>query len=343
VTAFDATLLSIVPRLAGRRVVVVGDLMLDQFIIGRVQRISPEAPVPVVEHVRDEFRLGGAANVAHNVHALGATPILVGVVGADEAAARLRASLAAAGLSDRGLIEDATRPTTRKVRIVTTRQQQVARVDYESDAEIAGDVERAVVARVLDETVAADIVVISDYLKGVVTWPLMQALRTRESADRVRVLVDPKIPHLRYYAGASIITPNHHEAEIATHRRIRTDEDAREAARAFRELAECESVVITRGEQGLWLAEGARTTARGRPNEAPLCLETNLSARAREVSDVTGAGDTVIATLAAALAAGASLRESAELANHAAGVAVSRFGPAAVTASELADALRSES
>jgi rfaE bifunctional protein kinase chain/domain len=335
VTAFDQSLSSIVPRLAGRRVVVVGDLMLDQFIVGRVQRISPEAPVPVVEHLRDEFRLGGAANVAHNVRALGASPVLVGVVGDDEAGERLRSALADAGLPDRGLVPDGSRPTTRKVRIVTSRQQQVARVDYESDTEIAGDVERTLIARVLDEAAGADIVVVSDYLKGVVTWPLMQALRSREAGGGVRVLVDPKIPHLRYYAGASIVTPNHHEAEAATHRRIRTDEDARAAARAFRELTECESVIITRGEQGLWLAEGARVSGHTAPHEGPLQLETNLSARAREVADVTGAGDTVIATLAAALAAGASLREAAELANHAAGVAVSRFGPAAVTAEDL--------
>lgn len=339
-TAFDDPLSSIVPRLAGRRVAVVGDLMLDQFIVGRVQRISPEAPVPVVEHVRDEFRLGGAANVAHNVRALGAAPILVGVIGEDEAGERLRASLSEAGLSDRGLVVDRSRPTTRKVRIVTNRQQQVARIDYESDAEITGEIERSVIARVLEEAAHAEVVVISDYLKGVITWPLMQALRSRERDQSVRVLVDPKIPHLRYYAGASIITPNHHEAETATHRRIRTDTDAREAARAFRELAECESVVITRGEQGLWLAEGARASGQTLPHETAIQLETNLSARAREVADVTGAGDTVIATLAAALAAGASLREAAELANHAAGVAVSRFGPAAVTAADLFDALR---
>ena len=161
-TAFDNPLSSIVPRLAGRRVAVVGDVMLDQFIIGRVQRISPEAPVPVVEHLRDEFRLGGAANVAHNVRALGATPVLVGVVGDDEAGARLRASLAEAGLGDRGLISDHARPTTRKVRIVTNRQQQVARIDYESEAEITGEIERALIARVLDEAAGADIVVISD-------------------------------------------------------------------------------------------------------------------------------------------------------------------------------------
>jgi D-beta-D-heptose 7-phosphate kinase/D-beta-D-heptose 1-phosphate adenosyltransferase len=197
------------------------------------------------------------------------------------------------------------------------------------------------IARVVDEAREADIVVVSDYLKGAVTWPLMQELRALRERG-VRVLVDPKIPHLRYYAGASIVTPNHHEAEVATHRRIRSNEDACAAARAFRELAECESVLITRGEQGMWVAEGERAAPGQPPHETALLLETNLSARAREVADVTGAGDTVIATLAVALAAGASLREAAELANHAASVAVARFGPAAVTVDDLRGVLAAE-
>ena len=326
---------TLIQHFHGRRVVVVGDVMLDQFIIGRVQRISPEAPVPVVEHLRDDYRLGGAANVAHNLRALGASPVLIGVTGDDEAAERLRSALRHADVPADHLVSDARRPTTRKVRLVTNRQQQVARIDYESDTEITGDVERALIARVTDEAARADIIVVSDYLKGVVTWPLMQALRSLRERRGVRVLVDPKIPHLRYYAGASIVTPNHHEAESATHRRIRNNEDACAAARAFRELAECESVVITRGEQGMWLAEGERAAPGQGLHETPLRLETNLSARAREVADVTGAGDTVIAALAVALAAGATLREAAELANHAAGVAVGRFGPAAVTADDL--------
>jgi D-beta-D-heptose 7-phosphate kinase/D-beta-D-heptose 1-phosphate adenosyltransferase len=153
------------------------------------------------------------------------------------------------------------------------------------------------------------------------------------------VLVDPKIPHLPSYAGASLITPNHHEAEVATHTRIRTDADARAAARAFRALARATSVMITRGEHGLWLAEGAPAAAGTALHETPLVVETNLAAKAREVADVTGAGDTVIATLAVALASGATLVQAAELANHAAGVAVGKFGPAAVTAAELLDAL----
>jgi rfaE bifunctional protein kinase chain/domain len=334
-----AALRAIVARLADRPVVVVGDVMLDQFTIGRVQRISPEAPVPVVEHIGDEVRLGGAANVAHNIRALGATPRLVGLVGEDDAAGALRAALAAAGIAADGLVVDATRPTTRKVRIVTTRHQQVARVDYESDADASGAAADALLAAVDRAAAGAAVVVVSDYLKGVVTPGLMHALVARRERHGVPVLVDPKIPHLASYAGASLITPNHHEAEVATHTRIRTDADAREAARAFRALAKSSSVMITRGEHGLWLAEGAPAADAQPVHETPLTIETNLAARAREVADVTGAGDTVIATLAVALASGASLVQAAELANHAAGVAVGKFGPAAVTADELLAAI----
>ena len=318
---------------------VVGDVMLDQFTIGRVQRISPEAPVPVVEHIGDEVRLGGAANVAHNIRALGATPRLIGLVGADDAAATLRAALGTAGIAADGLIEDRARPTTRKVRIVTTRHQQVARVDYESDAEAAGDVERALLAAVDRACADAAVVVVSDYLKGAVTPGLMRRWPSAGPRPASPCWSIPKIPHLATYAGASLITPNHHEAEVATHTRIRTDADARDAARAFRALAGSTSVMITRGEHGLWLAEGAPPAAGAAPHETPLVVETNLAAKAREVADVTGAGDTVIATLAVALASGATLVQAAELANHAAGVAVGKFGPAAVTAAELLDAL----
>ena len=330
---------SLVARIADRPIVVVGDVMLDQFTIGRVQRISPEAPVPVVEHIGDEVRLGGAANVAHNIRALGATPRLIGLVGADDAAATLRAALGTAGIAADGLIEDRGRPTTRKVRIVTTRHQQVARVDYESDADASGDVERALIDAVDRAAADAAVVVVSDYLKGAVTPALMRRLAERRAATGLAVLVDPKIPHLASYAGASLITPNHHEAEVATHTRIRTDADARDAARAFRALAGSTSVMITRGEHGLWLAEGAAPPPGAVPHETPLIVETNLAARAREVADVTGAGDTVIATMAVALASGATLVQAAELANHAAGVAVGKFGPAAVTAAELLDAI----
>jgi D-beta-D-heptose 7-phosphate kinase/D-beta-D-heptose 1-phosphate adenosyltransferase len=312
---------TIVQDMAGTRVLVVGDVMLDQFTIGRVTRISPEAPVPVVAFERDEFRAGGAANVALNVRALGAQVELVGLVGEDEPASRLRELLSVTGVASSGLITDEKRRTTTKVRIVTTRNQQVARVDYESEEAASESVEDALIRQLEDRIPRAGVIIVSDYLKGLLTRRLMASLIAAAQKHRVRVLVDPKIPHLDHYAGATIVTPNHHEAEVATHMRIRTDEDAEQAAALFRERARCQGVLITRGEHGMWLSHGG--------------VEGHLPATAREVADVTGAGDTVVATLALAMAAGATASEAAQLANEAAGIVVAKFGPATVSPAEL--------
>jgi rfaE bifunctional protein kinase chain/domain len=291
-------------------------------VIGHVDRISPEAPVPVVRFGHEEFRLGGAANVAHNVSALGGRVEIVGLAGADGEGERLRRDLEARGIGTAGLVTDPDRCTTRKLRVVTTRNQQVARIDYESDREVDGATEAEIVERVQALAGRADAVLLSDYLKGVVSRGVAAAAIAAARARGIPILVDPKVPHIDYYAGATMITPNHHEAESVTHMRIRTSDEARAAARRFRERAGCESVLITRGEHGMWLLGPE--------------VETELPAEAREVSDVTGAGDTVIATMALALAAGAPLEDAARLANRAAGIVVARFGPATVSADELA-------
>jgi D-beta-D-heptose 7-phosphate kinase/D-beta-D-heptose 1-phosphate adenosyltransferase len=312
----------LISRLHGRTVLIIGDVMLDHFVIGRVDRISPEAPVPVVRFDRETFRVGGAANVAHNVAALGGRPHLVGVIGGDQESRRLREALLPLGISPNGLVEDAGRCTTRKLRVVTTRNQQVARVDYESDAEVSGSLERSVIERIEALSPDTGALVISDYLKGVVSRGVTQVALAAARRLGVPLLVDPKVAHIDYYRGAALVTPNHHEAEAVTHMRIRSDAEASEAARRFRERAGCESVMITRGEHGLWLLG---------PDG-----ETALPAEAREVADVTGAGDTVIGTLALALAAGGSLLEAARLANRAAGIVVGKFGPATASIEELA-------
>jgi len=303
------------------RVLVLGDVMLDQFIVGRVSRISPEAPVPVVAFERDEYRAGGAANVALNARALGAGVEVVGLIGADGAADRLRELLVAADVRAHGLITDETRRTTTKVRIVTTRNQQVARVDYESEDAASGAIEDALIDQVDSRVREADVVVVSDYLKGFVTRRVMAAVVAAAQAQDIPVLVDPKIPHLDFYAGATLVTPNHYEAETAVHLRIRSNDDAQRVATLFRERARCEGVLITRGEHGMWLSCNG--------------VEGHLPAAAREVADVTGAGDTVVATLALAVAAGATPAEAARLANQAAGIVVGKFGPATVSAAEL--------
>ena len=200
----------------------------------------------------------------------------------------------------------------------------MARIDYEADAEIRDDVEQRLISELQKHAEQAAAIVVSDYLKGCITHAVVKAAVAAGAARNIPVLVDPKIPHVDYYAGATLVTPNHHEAEIASNMRVRSEDEVRGAARLFRERAQCRSVLVTRGDQGMWLlADG---------------VEGNLPASAREVADVTGAGDTVIATLALSLAAGATMTEAACLANKAAGIAVARFGPATVSTTELLNA-----
>ena len=309
-------------RFSSQTVVVVGDLMLDHFVIGAVDRISPEAPVPVVRFAREERRLGGAANVAANLRALGAAVEIVGIVGDDAEGEGLRRQLDAAGIATSGLVVDAGRCTTRKTRVVTTRNQQVARIDYESDAEASGDVARQLTARIEELAAGAGAILISDYLKGVIAKDVAAAAIAAARTRKIPVTVDPKVPHASYYAGATLVTPNHHEAEAITHMRLRMDADAAACASRVREVTRCEAALITRGEHGMWLQTAAGDYA--------------LPAEAREVSDVTGAGDTVIATMTLALAAGAPMDLAARLANRAAGIVVGKFGPATVSVEELA-------
>src|SRR5258705_1666160 len=306
-------------------VLVIGDAMLDTFIVGRVTRISPEAPVPVVAFDHETHRIGGAANVAHNITALGGHATLIAVTGQDDNSKTLMQGCREAGIEAGFIATDSERVTTTKVRIVTERNQQVARVDYESDAEISGEIELGIVGAIRAHGGDAAAIIVSDYLKGCVTKRVMDAAIDTARQNTIPLLVHPKIPHIDYYAGATVVTPNHHEAETATHTRVRSANEASAAARAFRERVRCEAVLMTRGDQGMWLLTKD--------------LEGELPASAPEVAEVNGAGDTVIATMALAMAAGATVVEAARLANEAAGVAVGKFGAATVTPAELLRAL----
>ncbi|HEY7473385.1 MAG TPA: D-glycero-beta-D-manno-heptose-7-phosphate kinase [Vicinamibacterales bacterium] len=316
----------------GLPIVVVGDVMLDHFVVGRVDRISPEAPVPIVRFDRDEYRLGGAANVAHNIAALGGQPALIGLVGADEAAKHLREHLLAAGVNPRGLVADASRATTRKVRVVTSRNQQVARIDYEHDTDAKDAVSADLVAAVKTASLDARAVVVSDYRKGVVTDAVIAAAIEASKSAGAPLLVDPKLLQPERYQGASLITPNHHEAEMMTQTVIRSPDDVRRAAQLLHGRTGA-SVLITWGEHGMWIFDASGDPA----------VEEHLPAVTREVADVTGAGDTVVAAVAMGLAAGASLVEAARIANQAAGLVVGRFGPAAVSIDELLRGSRQKS
>ena len=216
----------LIDKFSSRRITVVGDVMLDRFLIGRVSRMSPEAPVPVVVFDHEEFRLGGAANVANNLRELGGAVDLIGVIGDDESGAQLKNELAAKGIHSTGLITDPERRTTTKMRVVTTRNQQVSRIDFESDHEVGAAIEDAIASQVDMRARSAQVVLVSDYQKGVVTRRSMAHLVSFAHANGVPVIVDPKVPHIDYYAGAALVTPNHIEAESATNSRISTHDDA---------------------------------------------------------------------------------------------------------------------
>ncbi len=309
---------------AGARILVIGDAMLDRFIAGRVARISPEAPVPVVTFARETHRIGGAANVAHNITALGGKASLLAITGQDDAAGTLAHGCLEAGI-EASFVADPARPTTTKVRVVTERNQQVARIDYEIDRDISAELAARLVVLIEQQVPTASAIVVSDYLKGCVTLLVMRAALRAAAEHAIPLFVDPKIPHIDYYAGATVVTPNHHEAEAATYMRVRTADDASVAAREFRDRVGCDAVLMTRGDQGMWLLAKD--------------VEGQLPASAREVADVTGAGDTVIATMALAMAVGATIVEASRLANEAAGIAVGKFGAATVTPLELLRAL----
>jgi D-beta-D-heptose 7-phosphate kinase/D-beta-D-heptose 1-phosphate adenosyltransferase len=295
--------------------------MLDEFLWGRVSRISPEAPVPVVEVTRQSYHVGGAGNVARNVRSLGGAVALAGVVGRDEAGARIGVELEAAGVEPALAPAEPSRPTTVKTRIIA-HHQQVVRADREQAEDLSREVEGDLLERARRAAGGCRAVVVSDYRKGVVTRRVMRNVLALAERRRIPVLVDPKVRHLSLYRRATIVTPNQLEAEEATGIRIRGAADLGAAGQALLKALACKAVLLTRGELGMSLF------ARGRP-------PVHIKAAAREVFDVTGAGDTVIATLALALCAGGSLVEAAALANFAAGVAVAKLGTATVSPGEV--------
>lgn len=312
---------AIAQQFAAKRLLVLGDFMLDEFIFGRVRRISPEAPVPVVAVERQMLALGGAGNVVSNLVALGAQPIPIGIVGDDLDAERMRQVFATLGVATNGLIADASRPTTLKTRIIA-HNQQVVRADRESRKPAIVDIEDCLVEVFSRELAGADAVVVSDYSKGLLTDRVLNLTLQAAQARNVLVCLDPKRRNFAAYQPLTVITPNHQEAAEAAGMGI--DDEAGLIAAGQRLLADvgCQAVLITRGEEGmsLFTDDGA---------------VTHIPTVAREVYDVTGAGDTVIATLTLALATGASFREAAVMANHAAGVVVAKLGTATVSRDEL--------
>ncbi len=300
---------------SGRRVVVLGDVMLDRYLWGNVTRISPEAPVPVVEVGRESARFGGAANVARNVHALGASPHLIGVLGDDLTGRQLVEELSAASLDVGGLVVDPERPTTVKTRIVA-RGQHVVRADQESRDEVVGGPARALRTRMLEVLDEAAAVIISDYGKGVITGELLETVLEEAAGRGIPVCVDPKDLHFFAYRGVAVLTPNQFEAGEVLGYKLRDEASVTRAGEEILARLEAKALLITRGERGMSLFEAGGE-------------QTDFPTVARRVFDVTGAGDTVVSTYAVALAGGASPKEAAILSNHAAGLVVAEVGTAA--------------
>jgi D-beta-D-heptose 7-phosphate kinase/D-beta-D-heptose 1-phosphate adenosyltransferase len=316
---------TVIDHLTKARVLVIGDLILDHYLWGKVSRISPEAPVPVVHVDSESFLLGGAANVYHNAVALGVKAELCGIVGTDESGRHLIKALKLPPLARGGILLDKERPTTKKTRVLA-HHQQVVRVDVESRAPIPISLEKKLLRHVASRLPHIDCIVISDYAKGVVTASLVAGLVRLAGDRKVPVIVDPKVEHFSYYKGVTLVTPNHFEALQAAGVHADDDRGVCQAGESLRQRLGCRAVLVTRGEKGMSLFE-----THGKAWHVPTV--------AKQVFDVTGAGDTVIGTFAAAIAVGASFRDAATIANHAAGIVVGMVGTATVTPQQLREAL----
>ncbi len=313
------------PRFKDANILVIGDIIIDHFIYGSVSRISPEAPVPVVNVRREDLLLGGSANVLHNLHALGGKGTICGVIGRDIMGAQLLTLLEDIDSPISGVIHCDDRPTTKKTRVIAQNQQVVR-----FDREVTGPLTADVIARMcafLDENISSfQAVVVSDYNKGVICQAIVEHLRTLRKSHPIPMVVDPKPGHSEFFKGATLITPNNLEAELMSGIKITDDDSLLAAASKLKKDLESEAVLITRGEAGMALLSG----------DKPLFTIPTV---AKEVYDVTGAGDTVIATLALGLAVGLSHAEAAAMANYAAGIVVGKVGTATASPAELQEVM----
>ncbi len=314
--------------LGSSRVLVIGDIMLDEYVWGSVRRISPEAPVPVVAVRDDTYVLGGAANVAVNIAGLKAKSHLVGLVGNDPAGKDILRLLRKKAIGVSGIVAESGRPTTRKTRVIA-HNQQVVRVDREKKDPPGEKARDALFRNIASLVPEVDGVILSDYRKGMLTEEIVSEIISLAERHGAFVAVDPKHPDFAFYAGCTIITPNKSEAEAAMGgQELSGDAAISSAGKALIRKARAAAILITRGEEGMTLVERGRSTS------------FHVPALARQVFDVTGAGDTVIATLAVAMGAGVPMRDAVLLANVAAGVVVGEVGTAPITIDKLRHALR---
>lgn len=324
-SAIKEKLVGYIREFREQQVLVLGDIILDQFIWGDVERISPEAPVPVVVVRREELRLGGAGNVAVNIRTLGGRPVLVGVINNDPAGEKIQHEMDRLTLPNTGLMLDLGRPTIVKTRIIAS-HQQVCRVDRESLQPMSMELFKKAHQFIQKYLARTQALLVSDYGKGFINQRLLSNILPMAQRAGKIVSVDPKSRSFAMYRPATILTPNKKEAEVASGIPIHNDQSLKQAAEAILAGTKVENLLITRGEEGMSLFR-------------PTGYSRNIPAFAREVFDVTGAGDTVIATLTLAMCAGANPEEAAILANSAAGIVVGKLGTASVTPDELIQAI----
>jgi rfaE bifunctional protein kinase chain/domain len=315
-------IVKIVQEFKRKRILVLGDLMLDKYIWGDVTRISPEAPVPVVEVNRDTSCLGGAGNVSYNLEKLGAFPILVGVIGEDSEGLWIKKNVSL----NRGIFVDKVRPTTVKTRIIA-HHQQVVRVDWEKRAPISSRMEKNIFNFIQKEKY--DGILFSDYNKGTLTPLLVKNVLSFAKEKKIPAFVDPKVENFFLFSPVTLLTPNHFEAEKLVHHACRTDSQVAKAGEEILSRISATYIILKRGEQGMSVLEKGKKSF-------------HIPTIAKEVYDVTGAGDTVIACATLALLAGASIHEAAVLSNTAAGIVVGKIGTATVTPSELLSSLKKQ-
>lgn len=311
----------IVDSMGRARILILGDIMIDEYMIGGVERISPEAPVPVVEIESERLLLGGAANVAANILSLDDEPILIGLVGEDEAAGKLARLLTERGISPEYLVADPDRPTTVKTRVIA-HSQQVVRVDREKRQAVSGPLEDRIMSQLDQLSSSIGGIIISDYGKGVISKSLLERVVKLANEKDIFVAVDPKDINFPNYRSVSLITPNHHEAGFAAGHKIVNDQDLLEVGQELLVKLDARSILITRGAKGMSLFERSGGV-------------THIPTFAREVYDVTGAGDTVIAVFVSAMCGGAELSEAAVISNAAAGYTVREIGTATIDRKQL--------
>jgi len=319
-------LLKIIGNFKKAKILVVGDIILDEFVWGKVSRISPEAPVPIVEVTKESIMFGGAANVLQNIRALGGEALLLGVIGDDYNGEKLVEMLKTDGYNTDGIIIDHLRPTSIKTRVIA-QHQQIVRFDRETNEELSGKTYRAVIDFLKSKIAGFDAVIISDYGKGLITKGIISHLLEFKKNSGIIILVDPKIRNFRFYKGVTVITPNQKEAEEASGFKINSAKTLARVGAYLLKRYQTNAILITRGEHGMSLFQkdsGIR----------------HIPTIAKEVYDVTGAGDTVISTLSLSLAVNASWMDACTISNHAAGIVVGKLGTVIVSTKELETSIK---